>query len=87
MVTRWSLSRAIIILFLLLSFSLFETENHVEHWSLTSRTLGGNPRSVDRKTAAFLCRSPLGGVALGGVHGLKGPVDHILGGAVLHPTH
>ena len=50
-----------------------------------SATSGGNPRSVDRMTAALLCRSC--GAILGDVHGLEGPVDGIIGGAVFHPAH
>ncbi|KAE8771144.1 Flavin-containing monooxygenase FMO GS-OX5 [Hordeum vulgare] len=34
-----------------------------------SATTGGNPRPIDQKTATRLCRLPLGGVILGGVHG------------------
>ena len=34
-------------------------------------TSGGNPRSVDRMTAALWCRFPPGGVILGGAHGSR----------------
>ena len=34
---------------------------------LQTTTSGGNPKSVDRMTATLMCRSPLGGVILGGV--------------------
>ena len=37
---------------------------------LLSATFGGNPRSVDRMTAALWCHFPLGGVIHGGTHGL-----------------
>ena len=37
--------------------------------------------------AALLCRSPLGGVSLGGVHWLKRPADGFSGGAAFHFTH
>ncbi|VAI71533.1 unnamed protein product [Triticum turgidum subsp. durum] len=46
-----------------------------------SATSGENPRSVDWMTAALWCRFPLGGVILGGAHGLEGPEDDVFGGA------
>uniref|UniRef100_A0A453KDU2 Uncharacterized protein n=1 Tax=Aegilops tauschii subsp. strangulata TaxID=200361 RepID=A0A453KDU2_AEGTS len=52
-----------------------------------SATSRGNPRSVDQMTAARWCRFLLGGVILGGVHGIEGPVGGFFGGAMLHPTH
>ena len=52
-----------------------------------SATSGGNPRSVDRMTAALWWRFPPGGVILGGAHGLEGLEDGDFGGAVLHLSH
>ena len=52
-----------------------------------SATSGGNPRSVDRMTAARWCRFLLGGVIFGGVHGIEGPAGAFFGGAVLHASH
>ena len=52
-----------------------------------SATSGGNPRLVDRMTTARWCRFLLGGVILGGVHGIEGPAGAFFGGAVLHPSH
>ena len=50
-------------------------------------TSGGNPRAVNRMTAAPLCSSLLGGIILEGVHWLEGPVDGSSGGAAFHVTH
>ena len=50
-------------------------------------TPGGNQRSVDRMTAASLCRYLLGGIILEGVHWLEGPVDGSSSGAAFHVTH
>ena len=45
-------------------------------------TSGGNPRSADRMTAAFMCRYPLGGGILEDALGLEGPTVGFFGGAV-----
>lgn len=50
-------------------------------------TSGGNPRSADRMTAAFMCRYPLGGGILGVALGLEGPADGFFGGAVFISTY
>ena len=59
----------------------------LEKFKCTLCYLGGNPRSVDRMTAALWCRFPPGGVILGGAHGLEGLENGDFGGAVLHLTH
>jgi hypothetical protein len=50
-------------------------------------TSGGNLRSVGQMTAMLMCRTPLEGVILRGVHRLEGPVDGICGGAAFPMTH
>ena len=52
-----------------------------------SATSGGNPKSVDLMTATLMCRTPLEGVILGGVHRLEGPVNGICGVAAFPVKH
>ncbi|XBI40422.1 hypothetical protein VPH35_125011 [Triticum aestivum] len=52
-----------------------------------STASGRNPKLIDWMTAALMCRSPLKGVILGGVHRLEGPVDGVYGGAAFAVMH